>query len=124
MSKFEALRYDEIVADRTAGMTYAQIGEKYGITRQRVGQIFGKHNRHNYRVVKKDGCIYINLREWMNQNFVNRAELLQKIGVEPTVTNMNVFRFHLRGLNGMSEEVISGLMRETGLSREKLFQIG
>lgn len=117
-------RYDDMIADRAAGMTYRQIGEKYGVTRQRVGQICGAHNRYNFRVIKCDGCVYKNLREWMNHNSVSRSELLQRIGVNPTELNMSAFRYHLRGAKGMSEEVISGLMKETGLSREALFQVG
>ena len=43
----EDQRFDRIagmIEDRLAGMTYEEIGNKYGISRQRVGQIYGKYN--------------------------------------------------------------------------------
>lgn len=126
MSKFVD-RYDEMWADREAGMTYDQIGKKHGVSRQRVYQICGHRNRLNFRVVKEDGCVYKNLREWMNANSVTRFELAERSGADPRYMNsasMNRFRQAMLGRVDFPEEVVSAMVKITGMSREKLFELG
>lgn len=118
-------RYDDMLKDRASGMTYAQIGRKYGVTRQRIGQICGKYNKYNFRVVKDNGCVYKNLRKWMNENSVGRAELLRKIGVAPEDINehtLRAFRRILTGKSEMSEEVAGRLAAITGMRYEVILE--
>ena len=120
-------RYYEMLKDRAAGMTYEQIGKKHGITRQRVGQICGQYNKYNFRVIKDDGCIYKNLRKWMNDNSMSRAELLQKIGFNSVSSNsvvMNNFRKMLLGKRTMSEDVVGRLAVVTGMTYEAVLEVG
>ena len=66
---------------RDQGMTYQQIGEVCGVSRQRIGQILGKWNPNNFHVIT-DSCIYPNLRKWMNDNKVSRAEFCRRMGYD------------------------------------------
>lgn len=115
---------DEMLSDRASGMTYAEIGKKHGISRQRVGQICGKWNKYCFRVIKEDGCIYVNLRNWMNKNSISRSELVRKMGMEPTGETMARIRSYLSGTNNPSKVYIDRLIEATGMPYEVLFEIG
>lgn len=117
-------RNDEMLDDRAAGMTYAEIGAKYGISRQRVGQICGKRNKYCFRVIKKDGCVYVNLRDWMNENSVSRNELVRKMGMKPNGETMSRLRSYLTGTNNPSKTYIDRLITATGMDYETLFEVG
>lgn len=118
-------RYDEMLKDRAAGMTYEQIGRKHGVTRQRVGQICGQYNKYNFRVIKGDGCIYKNLRKWMNDNSISRSELLKKLGVE-SINNsvMQSFRLMLLGRRDMPEDIVGRLAVVTSMNYEAVLEVG
>lgn len=123
-------RYDRIAGmleDRAAGLTYAEIGLKYGISRQRVGQIYSKYNRYNFRAIKSDGCVYRNIRNWMNRYGVDRAEFLNEIGVclgsTQCAASQNFCRI-LLGKKPMPEDVLDRIVSITGIARETVLEIG
>lgn len=126
----EEQRFDRVsgmIEDRLAGMTYAEIGVKYGISRQRVGQIYGKYNKYNFKAIKESGCIYRNLRDWMNKNSVERADLLRRIygrPVELTSAVMQKFYAILVGRSPMLEEMVGRIAIITGLTYEEVLEIG
>lgn len=119
--------YDRAVSmleDRERGMTYEEIGKKHGVSRQRVGQICGKWNKYCFKVIKKDGCVYVNLRDWMNTNSISRAELMRRMGYDPSGENLSNLRAVLRGNHNPRKEYIDKLIEATGLSYDELFEIG
>lgn len=126
----EEQRFDRVsgmIEDRLAGMTYAEIGVKYGISRQRVGQIYGKYNKYNFKAIKESGCIYRNLRDWMNKNSVDRADLLRRIygrPVELTAAAMQKFYAILVGRSPMPEEMAHRIAATTGITYEDILEIG
>lgn len=120
-------RIESMINDRAAGMTYAEIGAKYGVSRQRIGQVYQKYNKYNFKAIKECGCVYINVRDWMNKNSVDRTELLRMIygqSTEPTVAVMQKFCAILLGKKPMPEMAAGRLSAITGLTYEQVLEIG
>lgn len=117
-------RDKEMLDDRVSGMTYEEIGRKYGVSKQRVGQILGKRNKHNFRAVKEDGCIFVNLRDWMNKNSISRAELVRMMGMRPNGETLARLRTYMTGANNPPKVYIDRMIAATGMNYEKLFETG
>ena len=123
-------KYDRIAGmleDRAAGLTYAEIGAKYGISRQRVGQIYKQYNRYNFRAIKSDGCIYRNIRNWMNCHGIDRADLLSQIGLRLGSTEIGSKQCLCRILLGkkpMPLEMLNKIVEVSGMSADAVVEIG
>lgn len=120
-------RIESMVNDRAAGMTYAEIGAKYGVSRQRIGQVYKKYNKYNFKAIKECGCVYINVRDWMNQNSIDRTELLQLIHYDHKVpTSADLHRMYniLLGRLVMPNEMTRRIAKITGLSCKAVLEIG
>lgn len=123
----EDQRYNRVsgmINDRNAGMTYEQIGAKYGISRQRVGQLIGKSNKYCFRVIKRNGCKFVNLRDWMNENYISRNELARMMGFCPTGETMSRIRSYLTGASDPPKVYIDKMIEATGMDYETLFEVG
>lgn len=110
--------------DRVAGMTYAQIGEKYGLSKQRVGQLIGHSNKYCFRVIKKEGCKFVNLRNWMNKNSISRNELARMMGLVPDGETMARIRSYMTGASKPPKNYIDMMIEATGMDYETLFEVG
>ena len=120
-------RIESMVNDRAAGMTYAQIGAKYGVSRQRIGQVYKKYNKYNFKAIKECGCVYINVRDWMNKNSVDRAALLQMVYEnmnEPTTAELQRLYSIMLGKVVMPNEMTRKIAEITGLSCKAVLEIG
>lgn len=115
---------DEMRRDRELGMTYAQIGEKHGVSRQRVGQLIGHSNKYCFRVIKKEGCKFVNLRNWMNENSISRNELARRMGLVPSGVIMGRIRSYMSGENKPPQHYIDMMIEATGMDYETLFEVG
>jgi hypothetical protein len=105
-------RSEQAKALRAAGKTYAEIGEKLGVTRQRAKQL-EQYTPGDYLHVYALWAIpYKGLREWMLANRVSISELGRRcgIGVERAV----------RG-GGCQKYTIDAILRVTGLDYETCF---
>lgn len=110
--------------DRDCGMTYEQLAKKYGVSRQRVGQICGKYNKKRFHAVTQERCKYINLRIWMNEKHVTMCDLIEMMGVAQTGTRAIEFRSKLAGSGELSKLYIGKLMNVTGLGYDDLLEVG
>ena len=112
-------------ADRAQGMTYKQISEKYGISKQRVQQIVGGGTdrvKACFRGITEKDCIYPNLRKWMNDNKVSKAELCRRLFGNSHPQLQDRARAWLNGRNHPSKLNIDRLIEVTGLTYEELFK--
>lgn len=117
-------RADQFRADRARGMTYAQIANKHGVSKQRVGQVCGTKVQNQFRAISADGCVYKNLRNWMNQNQISRNELMRRMGFQTGGKQMDALRRCMKGISNPSKEFIDKMMEATGMSYEILFEVG
>lgn len=113
-------RADLYIAAREQGMTYAQIAEKYGVSKQTVGQVCGKAQPYMFRAVTEN-CVYPNLRRWMNDNKVSIKELLRMMGKTPYVNTCKNMSGYLRGENDPPKVIIDDMLKATGLTYEEMF---
>lgn len=110
--------------ERKKGLTYQQIADKYGVTKQTVGCACGVYNKNKFQFVTAQRCIYVNLRNWMNKNQICVNELARRMGLEPAGRNMQQMQRLLKGLFYPRKPHIDRLIEITGLTYEQLFQEG
>ena len=114
--KFEIYR-----EERSKGLTYREIAAKYGVSRQVVAQACGRYQPARFQYVTETGCVYVNLRNWMNANKVNKSELLRRMGLETLPVNIARWSSYLSGRVDPPKKCIDMLIAATGLSYEELF---
>lgn len=114
---------DEFAALRETGLTYREIGEIYGCSRQNVE--FHLAERKPRKGVSENKCAYDGLRNWMNENHVCISDLLRKMyGCEPSNSEVKRCSNLLKGKARPKMEEIDAIISATGLSYEELFRKG
>jgi hypothetical protein len=116
-------RKQQMIEDRDAGMTYKQIGEKHGVSYQYVCQVCAKRFPQRFRFITAEGCIYPNLRRWMNDEKCSRNELLRRMGFTPLAVNSCKLSEIMSGECYPRKPYIDKLLQATGMTYEKLFAL-
>lgn len=111
----------EKLALREQGMTYRQIADHFGISYQAVAQALAEYNPKHFKRVSESGCIYPNLRKWLNDNKVGKSELVRRCGYANVYRNKNRFDYYLTGRNEPPKRVIDKILMVTGLTYEQAF---
>lgn len=107
-------------AERESGLTYQQIADKYGISKQVVHQACGKYTPYLYRPWTKERCIYVNLRRWLEENKITMSELLRRLGRENLASNHAQINQYLKGKKNPTKKTIDKFIEVTGLTYEEL----
>ena len=108
-------------AEEARGLTRTEIAEKYGVSKQCVNQALGKHAPGHFRKITEKGCVYPNLRNWMNENKVGYMELTRRMGLLACGQNLKTHRSWLCGNHDPKKETIDKMIAITGIPYEKLF---
>jgi transcriptional regulator with XRE-family HTH domain len=106
---------------RDKGMTYQQIADHLGISYQAVANVLSKNNPGRFQFVHENGCVYPNLRRWMNENKVGKRELVRRCGLECLPNNVARFEEYLLGRADPPKKTIDKILRATGMSYEEAF---
>lgn len=115
-------RKQKMIEMRNAGATHEQIGNAFGITKQRVSQIIGQYWVGSFRGITCEDCIYPNLRRWMNENRISKSELCRRMYGDVGPENHHRISLILSGKKtNFFKSVIDRLIEATGLSYEELF---
>lgn len=114
-------RREQILADRESGMTYSQIAKKNGVSYQYVGQLCGKYNPNQFRV-HGEKHVYVNLRDWMNENRISCKELVRRMGMTPYGRTDATLSRWLTGRCDPPKWAIDKLIEVTGMPYEVLFK--
>lgn len=110
--------------ERDKGLSYQQIADKYGVTRQNVGIACGKANPNLFQFHPEKRVVFPNLRKWMNDNKISTSELTRRLGLEASSANMSRVRLILRGGGNPRRTTINKLMEVTGMTYDVLFAEG
>lgn len=113
-------RYEEMIALREQGLSYAEIGKRFHYSKQRVYQIIGGADIRYFKPITEKQCVYVGIRNWMNENKVNRTQLIRKIWgyTEPELHHR--LNLTLRGCD-CRKNMIDKLLSATGLTYEEAF---
>lgn len=126
MNKSNKMRIITAKKMRQEGKTYQQIGDTFGISKQRACIICGMdiNDKPYFHIWTKDRCIFHSLRDWFNIHRFSTKDILEQIGLPVSSSN----RIHLRRiLNGdvtMKKDDIDRLIALTGMTYEELFGRG
>ena len=108
-------RADLYMADRARGLTYRQIGEKYGVTGQSVQICCAKQGESPRKYLTPGNCIWPNLRVWLNADR-ERAERFFRAMKGTTIRDI------LKGIRQPKKNVIDRMLAITGMTYEEMFK--
>lgn len=111
------------IALRESGCTYEEIGKALGCSKQYIAQLIGNRNPHQFQYIKKEGCAYPRLAEWMNKNEVSRSEFVRRMGLLSLSENILRFSRILRGETDLKKTDIDRMLKVTGMTYEELFEV-
>ena len=115
------IRRDRMVAMRDQGMTQAQIGEVFGVSRQRVHTIIGKNDKRYFRALTKERCVWDGVREWMNKNQISVSEMTKLMYGNNIQGNQTKVADFMRDKAELRKRHIDKILSITGLTYEKAF---
>lgn len=111
----------EKIALREQGLTYRQIADRLGISTQAVAQVLSKRQPSRFRLVAEEGCVYVGIRNWMNENKVGFTELVRRCGLQTAGGTYPRWRSYLTGQCDPPKRTIDKILRVTGLTYEEAF---
>ena len=78
---------------RLDGYTLQEIGDKYGLTRERIRKMFAAVTTESG--ISRKNYIYPNIADWMIENNVSQCDLSKKLGCAPnTISTYLTGRTH------------------------------
>lgn len=116
-------RVNEMLKLREQGLTYQEIADNYGITRQRVSEILNRYrkNPYFYRPWTSERCIYQGLREWLNENEMTMRQLILRMGYVYNTTTSQRYIEKFKGNFVLRFDDIMRLIKLTEKTFEELF---
>lgn len=101
---------------RVDGYSYRDIGEKYGVTRQRAQQILSRVIKGKSTSVRKN-YIYPNIDNWMFENNISQSDIAKWAGC-----TQNTISSVLTGKHDPSYSVISAVLEMSGMTFQEAFR--
>lgn len=108
-------------SERDKGLSYTEIARKYGVSKQAVAQACGKLTPGHFNPYTEKEVVYPNLRRWLNENRVCRAEFGRRMGHGFAGTGTTMISAWFRGGNTPQKSTIDKILKVTGLTYEELF---
>lgn len=105
------------------GKTYQEIGDMFGVSRQRIFQMIGGGDVKFFRKITPSQCIYKGIRKYMNDNKVSMMEMSRKVYGNTSPNNYQKTKGWLNGSLEIAKGRIDKLLAVTGLSYEVAFKI-
>lgn len=112
---------DLYMAERDAGLTYAEIAAKCGVTAQCVAQSCARYGAGHFKPYTMDEVVYPNLRKWLNDNKVTRREFIRRMGNVAGANQQSQLSAIFRGDRFPIKKTMDKFIKITGLTYEQLF---
>jgi transcriptional regulator with XRE-family HTH domain len=113
-------RVEEMRAKADDGMTYQQIADAYGISRQRVAQILGRYSSNRHRP-ERTYSIYPGVDRWMHENKMTYTEVARQLGYAVAAGTLSRINRIFTGVSEMNKSDIDKLINLAGKTYEELF---
>lgn len=107
----------EMFSMRLDGATLEEIGEKFGISKQRVSQIFHKEPTNRF-IFKK--CVYSGLADYLSSSKLSARQLFEKMQIETSYVS---FLRKLKGITPFTLPEIKQILLYTHMSFEECFSM-
>ena len=114
---------DLYLAEREKGLTYREIAEKYGVSKQTVAMACAQYSPGHFRPFSSRQVIYPNLRKWLNENKVGVSEFLRRMGNISTGGAYSTVRGWFSGRVYPPKQTIDKILAITGLTYEELWEV-
>lgn len=105
--------------EHIAGESLASLGQKYGVSRQRIAQLVGGTGDRYYTIKRRSK--YPGLDNWMVKNRITYAYLCKLMGYKPSVASQVRVGNICQGEIDPRKKDIDKLIKISGLSYEELF---
>lgn len=105
------------------GRTYRQIGETFGVSRQRVFQMIGGGNNKHFRYINTNMCIFKGIRKYMNDNKISIMEITRLTYGDTNSGYYNRAKGRLNGTLDFTKKHIDKILEITGLAYEVAFEL-
>lgn len=106
---------------RDQGLTYREIAEKCGVSKQAVHIACRAGNTSWFRPFKDESCVYPRLKDWLNANKVSGVALVSLMGDIANSHRVPKWYAILRGERELAKSDIDNLIKVTGMTYEELF---
>ena len=113
-------RTEEMRAKADDGMTYQQIADAYGISRQRVAQLIGRYSSNRHRP-ERTYSIYPGVDRWMHENKMTYTEVARQLGYAVAPGTLSRINRIFTGMSEMNKSDIDKLINLAGKTYEELF---
>ena len=107
---------------RQQGMTYAEIGQTMGVSKQRVFNLIGGTSESKHRLITEKDCVYVGIRNWMNENKISRTMMTRLVYGTYHPEKYARFRNVLKGVD-CHKHNIDKILKVTGLTYEEAFKL-
>ncbi len=110
---------------RMQGLTFAEIGKRLGVSKQRIAQCCAGMNPEATawacRIKDLESIAYAGLKKWMLENRVSVPELMRRIGLDTGSSRSKYFRNRLEGKTQLPISEIKKILAVTGGTFEQMF---
>lgn len=104
---------------RLRGCTLQEIGDKFGVTRERVRQILSEAIRQ--RNTNMDEIIYVNIAKWLKQNEISLSKFSKML--DPKANSSTRLKNKLtKSKSELKISQIKKILEITGMSFEEAFE--
>ena len=107
-----------------SGLTYQEIGDVAGVSKQRVFQLIGKSDRDSFRYITKERCFFDGLRDYLNENRISIKELTRQMYGQLHGNMYSTLKEQLKNKPGfklLTMAKINKILSVTGLTYEQAF---
>lgn len=106
---------EEVKRLRGSGMSYQAVGERFGVSKQRIHQITHPKPRKK-KTPSTAGVKYPRIKKYLEENNISVAAFADACGVTRSTMYTN-----LKGDGGMNKSTIDAILKVTGLTYEEAF---
>lgn len=110
---------------RMQGLTFAEIGKRLGVSKQRIAQCCAGMNPEQTALACRekdlDCIVYAGLKKWMLENKVSVPEMMRRIGLDTGSRRSEYFKNRLKGKTRFPITEIKKILAVTGGTFEQMF---